>query len=381
MPRFLRRLLQFVLTAFLVVLGGAGGFLFAASRSGSPWVMGSGGRGFVPETRLVIAARDIEYCGPATPCGPGGRTDTIFYAEIRGARVRLVSIPRDTLIETRDYRGRINAVYGKSGARGLARAVEELLGVEVDHYAIVTLDSVASAVDAVSGIDVFLEAPMHYVDRAANLYIDFPAGQIHLNGEDAVKYMRFRGWAGSDLGRIARIQEVVLKTLGQALSPSVWPRLPEALSKVWRGVETDLEQSEALVYLPYLSRMSIEAVTLPVQPVGPYLVFDEKSRTTFQSQFSQAPPVTFPPNARLTLRDGSGANLGSIYQERLARLGIDIDEVEVAATEPRAMSEVLVSEAVAAGSYYAEALHIPMRSEYGLETDEVAIVLGRDLVK
>ena len=320
----------------------------------------------MPETRLVIAARDIDYCGPATPCGPGGRTDTIFYAEIRGGRARLVSIPRDTLIETRSYRGRINAVYGASGPQGLARAVEELLGV-----AIVTLDSVASAVDAVGGIEVYLEAPMRYVDRAAKLYIDFPAGQVHLDGEDAVKYMRFRGWAGSDLGRIARIQEVILKT--------VWPRLPEALDEVWQGVETDLDQSEALAFLPYVANMSLEAVTLPVQPVGPYLVFDAKSQETFRRQFIQAPPVTFPPVARVTLRDGSGANLGPSYQERLARLGIG--EVELVVSEPEAMSEIRVSDALAAGSYYAEALHLPMRSEYGLEEDEVAIVLGRDLIQ
>ena len=379
MPRFLRRLLQFVLTAFLVVLGGAGGFLFAASRSGSPWVMSSTGVSFVPETRLVIAARDIEYCGPATPCGPGGRTDTIFYAEIKGGRVRLVSIPRDTLIETRSHRGRINAVYGESGPSGLALAVEELLGVEVDHYAILTLNSVASAVDAVGGIEVYLEAPMRYVDRAANLYIDFPAGQVHLDGEDAVKYMRFRGWAGSDLGRIARIQEVVLKTFARALTPTVWPRLPEAMAEVWQGVETDLDQSEALAFLPYVTNMSLEAVTLPVRPVGPYLVFDAKSQETFRRQFVQAPPVTFPPVARVTLRDGSGANLGPSYQERLARLGIG--EVELVVSEPEAMSEIRVSDALAAGSYYAEALHLPMRSEYGLEEDEVAIVLGRDLIQ
>ena len=191
--------------------------------------------------------------------------------------------------------------------------------------------------------------------------------------------MRFRGWAGSDLGRIARIQEVVLKTFARALSPTVWPRLPEALAEVWQGVETDLDQSEALAFLPYVANMSLEAVTLPVQPVGPYLVFDAKSQETFRRQFIQAPPVTFPPVARVTLRDGSGANLGPSYQERLARLGIG--EVELVVSEPEAMSEIRVSDALAAGSYYAEALHLPMRSEYGLEEDEVAIVLGRDLIQ
>lgn len=37
---------------------------------------------------LVVAARDTEYCGYHTACGPGKRTDTILYVHVRGGRPR-----------------------------------------------------------------------------------------------------------------------------------------------------------------------------------------------------------------------------------------------------------------------------------------------------
>ncbi len=74
-----------------------------------------------------------------------------------------------------------------------------------ERHLILTLASVARVVDAVGGVEVYLERPMRYTDRAAKLHIDFPAGPLRLSGEEAVKYMRFRtmpwettpGWTGS----------------------------------------------------------------------------------------------------------------------------------------------------------------------------------------
>ena len=41
---------------------------------------------------VVVAARDIEYCGYHTPCGPGSRTDTIFYVRLRGGEARALAL-------------------------------------------------------------------------------------------------------------------------------------------------------------------------------------------------------------------------------------------------------------------------------------------------
>ena len=336
----------------------------------------------VPVLSLVVAARDVEYCGPATPCGPGHRTDTIFFVRAVGSEVWALAVPRDTRVELPDYQGKINAVYGFLGPEGLARAVERAVGLRVDHHLIFTMDLVAEVVDALGGVDVYLPAPMDYDDNAANLHIHFPKGRVHLNGEDAVKYMRFRGWVGSDLSRLDRIKEVLLKAARKAASPEYWPRLPGLLGTIWDRLETDLPLEQALVFLPYLKGLRLHAATLPVVEEGPYLVVRPEERARFLRAFfgvgaGEAVPL---PRARALLYDGTGAGLGEAFAEGFARLGLPRPEVRV--VRPQATSEVRVDEAVLAGRFYAEAAGLPLVTRFRLFADaDVIIVLGRDLLE
>jgi len=334
----------------------------------------------VPELSLVLAARDIEYCGPATPCGPGRRTDTIFYLRLVGRRAYAVAIPRDLRVELPGYQGKINAVYGFLGAEGLERAVEQVIGLKVEHHVILTLDLVRRVVDALGGVEVYLPAPMDYDDNAANLHIHLPAGRQTLNGEEAVGYMRFRGWEGSDLGRLDRIKGVLIELVKKATGPAYWPRLPGILRQVWADLETDLSLDQALVFLPYLRGLELSTATLPVREAGPYLVVDDAMRARFLRDFfgiglGEAVPV---PEARVLILDGSGAGLGARFAEGLARLGLPRPRVVVIGPQP--VSRVVVDRALFAGRYYAEAVHLPLVTRFKLHVPaEVAIVLGRDL--
>ncbi len=336
----------------------------------------------VPVLSLVVAARDIEYCGPATPCGPGHRTDTIFFVRAVGSEVWALAVPRDTRVELPDYQGKINAVYGFLGPEGLARAVERAVGLRVDHHLIFTMDLVAEVVDALGGVDVYLPAPMDYDDNAANLHIHFPKGRVHLNGEDAVKYMRFRGWVGSDLSRLDRIKEVLVKAARKAASPEYWPRLPGLLGTIWDRLETDLPLEQALVFLPYLKGLRLHAATLPVVEEGPYLVVRPEERARFLRAFfgvgaGEAVPL---PRVRALLYDGTSAGLGEAFAEGFARLGLSRPEMRVVL--PKATSEVRVDEAVLAGRFYAEAAGLPLVTRFRLFADaDVIIVLGRDLLE
>ena len=337
--------------------------------------------GAPPELSLVLAARDIEYCAPATPCGPGSRTDTIFYIRLLGNRAWVVAIPRDTYVEFDGYKGKINAVYGFKGAEGLERAVEKVLGLRVDHHAIITLDLAARAVDEVGGVDVYLPADMDYDDNAADLHIHIPKGKQHLDGEQAVGYMRFRGWVGDDLSRLDRIKEVLLQVTKKALSPANWPRVPGLVREIWADLETDLDVGQVLALLPQLNGLELKSATLPEREEGSYLVFDDEARQKFLAAFMgiDAMPAVPPPEARVLILDGSGAGLGEAYAEGLKRL--DLPAPEVRQIRLQDVSKVLVDKAIEAGSYYSEAVHLPLVTRFRLYYDaDVVIVLGRDLV-
>jgi len=352
------------------------------------------------ELSLVVAARDTEYCGYHTACGPGRRTDTIFYIRLRGSEATLVAIPRDlrysgeTLAGSFD--GRINLVYERGGgAEGLRQAVEDILGVPVQHYIILTFEAVMKLVNAVDGVDVVLPYPMKYTDRAAGLYIDFPAGPKHLDGKDAVKYMRFRHWEGSDLGRLDRIKEVMAQAARKAQSPRYWPGLPGVAGAVWNSLETSLPISTALGLLPNLRSLAMKSATLPTLEEGSNLILDQAAMASFtagllgytedsevMARLVQAEAL----GLKTLLLDQSGTGQGERYRQGFVELGIPLPEVRLG--EVGGSSMVLVrsgvsivgreSPAFLLAKDYADLLHLPLQTRIRLQPRgyDVVIVLG-----
>jgi len=352
------------------------------------------------ELSLVVAARDTEYCGYHTACGPGLRTDTILYVRLRGSEATLVAIPRDLRYSGETprgyFEGRINTIYERGGgAEGLRLAVANLLGVPIEHHVILTFEAVMRLVNAVDGVEVVLPYPMKYTDRAAGLYIDFPAGLVHLDGKDAVKYMRFRRWEGADLGRLDRIKEVIGLALHKAQSPRYWPRLPGVASAVWDSLETNLSLSEALRLLPSLRSLTLKSATLPTLEAGDYLIPDQAAMPSFiagllgRTTNSEAMARLVQAEAlglKTLLLDQSGSGLGERYRQGFIELGIPPPEIRVG--EVGGSSVVLVRSGVSVvgrespafelAKDYADMLHLPLQTRIRLEPQgyDVVIVLG-----
>jgi LCP family protein required for cell wall assembly len=352
------------------------------------------------ELSLVVAARDTEYCGYHTACGPGLRTDTILYVGLRGSEATVVAIPRDLYYSGKTprgyFEGRINTVYERGGgADALRLVVEDLLGVPVQHYLILTFEAVIKLVNAVDGVDVVLPYPMKYTDRAAGLYIDFPAGPVHLDGKDAVKYMRFRRWEGSDLGRLDRIKEVIGLALQKAQSPRYWPRLPGVAHALWDSLETSLPLAEVLRLLPSLRSLTLRSATLPTLEKGNYLILDQAAMPFFSSallghtrdaevmaRLVQAEAL----GLKTLLLDRSGTGLGERYRQGFVEMGLPPPEVQVG--EVGGSSAVLVrsgasvvgreSPAFVLAKDYADLLHLPLQTRIRLEPSgyDVIILLG-----
>lgn len=187
-----------------------------------------------------------------------GHTDTILVGKVdtNEHKMDFVSIPRDTLLNMDSDMRKINAVYtnakslGDDGMEALKFRVKELIGFEVDCYAKIDLDSFVKVVDAIGGIDIYIDEPLQYDDVWQNMYIDVPAGQNHLNGQEAMTLVRYRaGYASADLGRIEAQHKFLKACVEQFISLGNIPNIGKVMDILEESVETDLTAANIAYFI------------------------------------------------------------------------------------------------------------------------------------
>lgn len=187
------------------------------------------------------------------------RTDTIIFASFcpDSKKVDLINIPRDTYIHRKGYdaaeQRKINSIYGDHGALGLKKAVSYILdNVPIHHVITVDYEGVKKIVDALGGVEVNVPFHMKYEDPYDKppLIIDIPAGNQILDGETALKFLRYRkgnnnkgGYADGDLGRIKAQQEFLKSFIDKASS-----NLITTVIKGFNHVKTDMSLLTTISY-------------------------------------------------------------------------------------------------------------------------------------
>lgn len=173
--------------------------------------------------------------------GTGTRSDTMMVVRIEPdtGKVRLLSIPRDLLVEIAPgWQDRINAAYAYYGAEGARTAVENLTGIPIDNHTVVDFEGFRSVVDAMGGVkvDVKGEFPPQW---------NIEEGVQKLDGRKALFYARYRG-TGGDLDRIERQQRLADALRTQAFRWNSVTKLPEVVRMVNENVETDIGMGEMI---------------------------------------------------------------------------------------------------------------------------------------
>jgi polyisoprenyl-teichoic acid--peptidoglycan teichoic acid transferase len=211
--------------------------------------------------------------GDAGPGRRGLRTDTMIVAslEVATGKLALFGLPRnlvrvplpdgpaaDFFSECRCFPRLLNELYAfaederpdlfpnsrRPGVAAVAGAAEELLGLPIDHYALVDLLGFVDVVDALGGVTVINGKSLEIeVDRLGRPGLtpayELPAGRRRLNGYTALAYARSRETT-SDYDRMQR-QRCVLGSLARQTDPAellaAFPRLVKVLK---RSVATDI---------------------------------------------------------------------------------------------------------------------------------------------
>lgn len=220
----------------------------------------------------------------------GIRTDIIFVVNFNSTtnKIKVLSVPRDTkvnwsdkqnskLLELKGYTRSVSKLNEMTAYGGIENIrdftideLENILGVKIDNYVLVGLDSFRQIVDAVGGVEVnvpeFRGNGLHYDDYEQGLHIDLDPGLQVLNGEQAEGLIRFRkdnygnSYLEGDKDRIKVQQEFLGAFADKVLSPSIIPKLYNIISTVFANISTDIKLTEIPKYLSYLSDFSTENI-------------------------------------------------------------------------------------------------------------------------
>jgi LCP family protein required for cell wall assembly len=192
------------------------------------------------------------------------RTDTmiLFSLDPQSRTAGMLSIPRDLWVEIPgfDY-SKINTAYRtgevyniEGRGPGLAMStVENLLGMEIDYYAMVDFNAFEDFIDELGGITVNVPEPIVIDPLGKNNTESLDAGEQQMPGYLALAYARSRNSSGSDFDRAERQQQVVMAIRDKILNAEMLPTLIKNSPALYQSLASGISSNLTLVQLVQLA--------------------------------------------------------------------------------------------------------------------------------
>lgn len=189
------------------------------------------------------------------------RSDSMMVASLDPVkkRIHLFSILRDTYTDIPEHgKDRINTAI-THGPNTAMKAVGDLLGIPIQYYVYTDFQGFIKLVDAVGGVDFYVEKDMYYPSAADKheYDIDLKKGMQHLDGKTALQYVRFRHDATSDFSRTERQRAFLKAVAAKMQSTTSIMKLPDILEGVSPYIDTNLSVNDMwkLATVGYKSQM------------------------------------------------------------------------------------------------------------------------------
>ena len=187
-----------------------------------------------------------------------GRSDVIMVATVnpKTSTILLTSVPRDFYVTTACdaadgcMQGALDKIThtGIHGTNTTKRTVEQLLGIEINYTFKVGFDTVTDLVDALGGVDVYVE-PGYAVSTST---FSVHEGTNHLDGEHALAYARERySYTEGDRQRTKNQQQVLMGIVNEATKPSVitkYASIMDAMANTFSTTMSNEEISDLIKY-------------------------------------------------------------------------------------------------------------------------------------
>jgi LCP family protein required for cell wall assembly len=194
--------------------------------------------------------------------------DTIMILRINPKEKNgfLISIPRDTYVEIPGFSyQKINSAFAHGGINLLIKTVENFLNIPIHHYVVIDFEGFVKIVDELDGVDIYVDEPLR--DELSKA--DFSVGEHHMNGEDALAYVRCRKTAGGDITRIQRQQKFLKEMAKQHFNLKTILRAGKLVEILAQNTESSLDFSELMKYTAQALTFkpeNFQTVVIPTEP-------------------------------------------------------------------------------------------------------------------
>ncbi len=209
----------------------------------------------------------------------------IVNCDVKNSRISVMQIPRDTLItigvSTNKNNEGFSHYYMKAKRAGsddpyteageqYEQLLEKSLCINIHHRVIMNLAGFQAIVDAMGGVSVNVPYDMEYEDPEQNLYINIPAGWQHLDGYNAMGFVRYReGYVQADLGRVNAQKIFITAMVNQAkavIKNVDVAAITSMAQAIFNSVTTDLSVSDIVYYAKFLLNVDLESISMMTLP-------------------------------------------------------------------------------------------------------------------
>jgi LCP family protein required for cell wall assembly len=183
-----------------------------ATSSGENWLIA----GSDTRSGLSRTEKDQLHVGNADDTN----SDSLMLLHMGGPSPVLISIPRDSYVPIPGHGyNKINAALGFGGPALLIQTVEQVTGLNINHYMGIGFEGLVDVTNKVGGVYICLPSAVQDSYSGVNL----KAGCQTLNGTQALAFVRDRhSFATGDLQRIQDQRAFLKALLAKASSPGVF---------------------------------------------------------------------------------------------------------------------------------------------------------------
>lgn len=177
--------------------------------------------------------------------GDSGRSDTMIVMTVNPTlqSTKMLSIPRDTYSEIvgMGFEDKMNHAYAFGGIEMALATVEHFLDVPIDYVVQVNMESFKDIINAIGGVSV-----MNTLAFVVDDYT-FPEGELILDGEEALAYVRMRmDDPRGDFGRQDRQKQVIQGILQKGAKLSSLLKYKSIFEAIGNNVRTNMTFDEMI---------------------------------------------------------------------------------------------------------------------------------------